>query len=179
MTRLQASAFVLIKTLVIAHTFFLPNTVYAAVCDSFASEVEVPKLPDGWKLDTRSVKQAECEALTDKSKNDGKPLTIQNLETVRDQLLAAHRPDTLWGNLRRFTINRKVDCMIATADIKNCFCIDEKLPMALNYQQYLNLLYSSTAASPESIGVDEKNFRKLIGAAWAVREQCIAERSTP
>jgi hypothetical protein len=147
------------------------------VADSCASVGNGPEefiLEDGTRIGAlESVERARCRALTDRTKNNGKPLTIQQPEMARGELLRPYKPDTLFGNLERSSVNRIVDCMIASADIKVCMCLSDTLPAYLSYSQYLGLLYASRSISAQNLGVDETELRQLTGAAWAARDQCL------
>ncbi len=149
---------------------FSPNT-FGNVCAAIADPLPEGTPPSLMAL-TVSSEQLECEALTDKSVNRGKALTIHQLERVRARLLSNYRDDTLWGVFRRHTINRKVDCMATLGDILICSCLNKRLPTILPFVAYVDLLTASSRTSAQSLGIPESEFSTLVRSTEESRDAC-------
>lgn len=121
-----------------------------------------------------SVEQVECRALTDKTKNQGRPLTLRQLDQARSSLVENEDSETLWGKARIDAINKKVDCMISTGDIKICTCLSEDLPFWMSYLDYITLITAAPDINASRYGLSDAEFSKLSGLVWGVRDQCIA-----
>lgn len=137
------------------------------------SDASIPNisLPKGYALE--DIKVSDCKALTTNNVDDGKPLSIQQLEDKRDSMLKSFKPETLYGNLRAATVNFQVDCMIATADIAYCQCVTDRRPWSMSFALYVDVITSASTVSAKSLEMSEDEFRKLIGVTWSTRDICL------
>lgn len=119
------------------------------------------------------IKVSDCKALTDNHVDDGKPLSIQQLENKRESMLERYKPETLYGNLRSAAVNFQVDCMIATANIAYCQCVTDRRAWWMSFALYLDVITSASTVSAKSLEIDEGEFRKLIGVTWSTRDICL------
>jgi|GEM_PF-3924700 len=158
--------------------FFSALTNAEEQCDHLPrSDTSIPNitLPKGAVL--QDIKLSDCEALTDNNVDDGKPLSIQQLESERESLLQTVKPETLFGNLRSATVNFQVDCMIATANIAYCQCVHDRRPWGMSFALYVGVITSASTVSAKSLEMGEDEFRKLIGIAWSTRDICLINSS--
>lgn len=121
-----------------------------------------------------SVERIECKALTDKKVNQGRPLTIYQLELAREKLSENYQDRTLWNLGMQGPLNKKVDCMIATGDIKTCHCISSYLPALMPYSHYISIVTSTGLLKAEDYNLSESDFSKLTGMIWSIRDRCIS-----
>lgn len=116
-----------------------------------------------------------CKALTKDDISQKARLPISQLEEARYELLAAHSPDTIWGRHQRDTTNKLVDCMVATGDFKDCYCLTRNLPIIVSYPEYVSLVTSSQGVTGAYFGLTDSDFTKLIGLVWSARDQCLIQ----
>lgn len=124
-----------------------------------------------------SVDLLECRALTDKDRNNGKPLTLHQLEQVRMRFKSdTTYIDTIWMRFRLARLNKKIDCMSAFGDYRTCHCLGESLPVDVSFVGYVMVVTSAPGVGAAQFGVSNAEFSKLTGILWSVRDQCIAGR---
>ncbi|WP_086123362.1 hypothetical protein [Hydrogenophaga sp. IBVHS1] len=122
-----------------------------------------------------SVDYLECRALTDKTRNEGKPLTVHQLEQIRMEFESDKTyKDTIWMRLRLATLNKKIDCMIASGRIEECHCLAERLPVQVAFVDYLRIITSAPGLDSAQFGLSQTDFSRLSGMVWSVRDQCLA-----
>jgi hypothetical protein len=142
---------------------------------TFANDCSFLKGPDDeWsKMGLKSTDQTICEALTDKNVNQGRPLNILQLEEVRRKISEPYQKDKIFDQVALASIDKKVDCMIATGDYKICHCLSNKLPWMLSYRGYLSIVTSSEDVTAEAFQISQSDFLKLSGIVWTVRDACL------
>jgi hypothetical protein len=156
---------------------FLALMFLLAPVSAWADECAfLPKEDPEYAAFSTSVDLLKCRELTDKTRNGGKPLTLQQLEEARTKLSDGYRSDTLWGALQIAGINKRVDCMIAIGDYRTCHCLGERLPVRVSFVDYLRVVTSAPGVGAAQFGVSQAEFSKLTGILWSVRDQCIAGR---
>ena len=155
---------------------FSPN-IFGDVCAAIDDPLPEGIPPSLTEL-TVSPDQFECEALTDKSVNRGKALTVHQLERVRARLISRYPEDTIWGTFRRITINRKVDCVITLGDISICQCLNKRLPIILPFSAYVDLVTASAKTSAQSLQISEADFSTLLRQVEDSRDACVTERAS-
>lgn len=116
-----------------------------------------------------------CKALTKDDISPNARLPISQLEEARNELLTAHSPDTIWGRYQRDTTNKLVDCMVATGDFRDCYCLIRNLPIIVSYPEYVSLVTSSQIATGAHFGLTDSEFSKLIGLVSSARDQCLIQ----
>ena len=113
--------FLLIGIISSAHTF-------ADDCDF------LPKPAPSWAdAGFETQERNQCKALTNESINQGRPLTIHQLEEARSELSKNFQRDSIWGLSQLGTLDRKVDCMIVNGNMRICHCLASNLPVILSF----------------------------------------------
>lgn len=134
-----------------------------------------------WLNETSTpVSVVECRSLTDKARNQGKPLTVRQLEQVRADYARDrnYSPDTIWTAISRASMMKKVDCMIASSDIKMCTCLAEALPVDLSYLQYVILVTVPKQSDVSQIDWKPFDLDRLFVDVRSVRDMCVAREET-
>jgi hypothetical protein len=122
------------------------------------------------------VDLGQCRELTDKTRNGGKPLTLQQLEEARSKLTRPYHSKTFWGLLQKSGLDKSVDCMIALGDFKTCHCLKERLPVGVSFVDYLRVVTSAPGVGAAQFEISQTEFSKLSGILWSARDQCIVGR---
>lgn len=113
---------------------------------------------------------SECRDLTDRSKNGGKPLTLMQLEELRRK---NSRADTVDAALQAAMMGKKIDCMIASGDIKTCTCLVDAMPVFVSYLTYVHIVTNPEGSDFSYLKLNPQDLSKLTGIAWSVRDMCI------
>lgn len=164
--------------------FFVAINVNANPCSfleekskkSSGADVATSELIKGDLIQVESKDLRNCKSLTTNPRNPGQPLSISQLEQVRDELLAATNQQTVWDRFQRLSLDRLVDCMIVNGTFQTCFCLSEELPLVLTYPQYVAVVTSSPGLTPSHFGVTDAEYSKLVGKVWSARDQCVTQR---
>lgn len=153
--------FLLIGIISSAHTF-------ADDCDF------LPKPAPSWAdAGFETQERNQCKALTNESINQGRPLTIHQLEEARSELSKNFQRDSIWGLSQLGTLDRKVDCMIVNGNMRICHCLASNLPVILSFSGFVSIVTSEEGLTAAHYGLSESDFAKLSGIAWSVRDRCI------
>ncbi len=167
------------KLLVVAITFMWQVSAAAAGTD----ECDFLAQPDNkfWKAGDRPVTWLECRDLTDNSRNNGKPLTVRQLEEVRGKYARDrnYSPDNLWNAVSAASMRTKTDCMIASSDIKMCTCLAEELPVDLSYLNYVLLISSPKMSDLNHLNWKPYELERLYVDVRSVRDMCVARDRLP
>ena len=115
----------------------------------------------------------DCVPLTNKRINKGRPLTLQQIEEIRSELLQPHNKHTLFGAAEIATTSKRLDCVAATSNFSSCNCLANKLPIVISYSSYVAIVTSSLQLTPENFGISQTDFMKLVGIVWAARDSCM------
>ena len=179
-TKAGTKAFILVAvSLWLAH----PGPSFAGECQQIRAIIDPPvdskRSPEFAKLPEGSMPLEEdwCRKLTDKSKNNGLPLTLRQLEEARQELKIKWDVKTIMGSLQASLIDKLVDCMIAGAHIVSCTCIATKLPMKIDYTLYTAITSSKPWVNAELFKITQSDFIKLAGVVWGVRDECFASNN--
>lgn len=157
------------------HIFFF---ALASCFSVFANECDylIDHNSEWSKAGIKSLEFSICENLTNKEVNNGKPLNIHQLEQAREKLLEPFNKEKIFDSTVISSINRKVDCMIATGNYYTCHCIGKNLPWALTYGGYLAIVTSAEGINADAFQISQSDFVKLSGIVWSVRDGCITNR---
>jgi len=122
-----------------------------------------------------SVKYLECMELTDRRKNQNKPLTAHQLQETRSRLLNDPRysKDTTWGATQSRGIEKQVDCMIVLGNFETCSCYAKKLPLFVSFSEYVFIINRRPEIGPSTYRLDQSKFDDLVNLLSSVRDQCI------
>jgi hypothetical protein len=128
-----------------------------------------------WKAGHRTVEWLECRDLTDKARNQGKPLTVKQLEEVRARYARDpnYSPDKLWNAASRASMMKKVDCMIATSDFRMCKCLADELPVFLPYASFVLLVTAPSASDLSHLDLKPTEVASLYVDVRSVRDTCV------
>ena len=160
-----------------------PGPSFAGECQQIRAIIDPPvdskRSPEFAKLQGASMPLEEdwCRKLTDKSKNNGLPLTLRQLEEARQELKVEWDVKTIMGSLQASLIDKLVDCMIAGAHIVSCTCVATKLPMKIDYALYTAITSSKPWVNAELFKITQSDFIKLAGVVWGVRDECFASNN--
>lgn len=118
----------------------------------------------------------ECRDLTDKARNNGKPLTLLQLEEVRSKYARDrnYSIDFVWTSVSAASMQKKVDCMIVSSDIKLCTCLAEELPVSLSYLNYVHIVTAPKESDFSYLKLNPQELSRVTGMVWSVRDMCIA-----
>lgn len=119
-----------------------------------------------------------CENLTNKEVNNGGPLNIHQLEQAREKLLKPLNKEKIFDSTVISSINRKVDCMIATGNYNMCHCLGQNLPWVLTYEGYLAIVTSAKGINADAFQLTQSDFAKISGIVWSVRDSCLANKGS-
>lgn len=137
------------------------------------------KSRQGWQPPIEdSLSWRECRDLTDKARNNGKPLTLLQLEQVRAKY-ARDRDYSLefvWTSVSASSMQKKVDCMIVSSDIKLCTCLAEELPVSLSYLDYVHIVANPKGSDFSYLKLNPQELSRITGMVWSVRDECIARK---
>lgn len=156
----------------------LPGSSFAGDCEQIRAIIDPPvdskRSPELAKLAEASMPIEEdwCRKLTDQSKNSGLPLTLRQLEEVRQDLKVEWDVKTITGSLQASLIDKVVDCMISSAHIVSCTCVATKLPIKIDYALYTAITSSKPWVNAELFKITQSDFIKLVGVVWEVRDTC-------
>jgi len=121
-----------------------------------------------------SVEKLRCEAVTDNPMNTGKPLTTDQLNLARRQLLKPYSQNTLWGAMQINQVNKLVDCMIVDGNVQHCTCLSTSLPVFLTYGEYGQFLLNSSLmeSMAKEQGLNPIDVKTLGEQSQRAREKC-------
>ncbi len=122
-----------------------------------------------------SVEYLECMELNDRRKNQGKPLTIHQLQEARVRLLsgALYHKDKIWSATQRRRIETQVDCMAVIGNFETCSCFAKKLPLPVSFGEYVLILNRQPEIGPSTYRLEKPKFDELVALLGNVRDQCI------
>lgn len=115
-----------------------------------------------------------CRELTGNTRSGGKPLTLMQLEEVRRKYI--RETGTIDLGIEAAARHKRIDCMIATGDIRTCMCIAEKLPVVVPYLTYVHIVTSPIGTDFRYLKLSPQDLSKVTGIARSVRDMCIARK---
>lgn len=162
------------KLLFVTLAFLLQVSAALASTD----ECDFLAQPDNefWKAGARPVEWVECRDLTDRARNQGKPLTVRQLEEVRDRYSRDrnYAANKLWPAGKRASMMKKIDCMIATSDFRMCKCLADELPVFLPYASFVLLVTAPKASDLSQLDWKPFELASLYVDVRSVRDMCVA-----
>ena len=112
-----------------------------------------------------------CRELTGNNRNGGKPLTLMQLEERRRKYI--RDTGTIDEAIEAAARDKRIDCMIASGDIKTCMCIAEKLPVDVPYLTYVHIVTSPKGTDFRYLKLSPQDLSKVTGITRSVRDMCI------
>jgi hypothetical protein len=115
-----------------------------------------------------------CRELTGNTRSGGKPLTLIQLEEVRRKYI--RDTGTIDEAIESAAREKRIDCMIASGDIKTCMCIAEKLPVVVPYLTYVHIVTSPKVTDFRYLKLSPQDLSRLTGIVRSVRDKCITHK---
>jgi len=101
---------------------------------------------------------------------------INKLEEVRAKFARDrnYSLDLVWTSVSAASMQKKVDCMTVSSDIKLCTCLADELPVSLSYLNYVHIVTNPKGSDFSHLQLNPHELSKATGMVWSARDMCIA-----
>lgn len=115
--------------------------------------------------------QAAEPAKSSQGKSAKKALSKEALEKIESAEDGMAAVDDMKNSLEKFGRKRQLTCLKALGSVKFCTCLNNTLPIAVNFPAYVKILTSTKEEIGYETGSDSE--KKVVDLTLAARETCV------